>query len=280
MATYSTWVRNPQSHRGVRGVGDFYRSVFLSDTHLCSPSCQIDTLCDFLDSFKCDFLYLMGDIVDFWCLGKRLYWPSLYNHVVTQVLKRATKGAKVFYIPGNHDELLRRFVGMQFGEVEIVADCVHEGLDGRRYWVLHGDAFDSVIQNHVWLSHLGDKAYGWLVLLNRAVNGVCRRYGLRRVSLAGAVKRRVKTAVQYVTRFEDVLAAEARARSMDGVICGHIHQPVMRTIDGIAYLNSGDWVESCTALVEHTDGTFELLRWHEVIERREATAGSVISLPA
>lgn len=251
--------------------GTFYRSVFLSDTHLCSRDCQIDVLCDFLDSFKCDHLYLMGDIFDFWCLGKTLYWPNVYNHVITQILKRATKGAKVYYLPGNHDEFLRGFVGMQFGEVQIVRDCVHEGLNGDRYWILHGDLFDSITQYHAWLSHLGDKAYGWLILLNRTVNAVRRRLGLSRVRLAGAVKRRVKSAVHYVTHFEDVLAAEARKRGVDGVICGHIHQPAQRNIDGINYMNVGDWIENCTALVEHMDGRFELVHWHEVMERRPAT---------
>jgi UDP-2,3-diacylglucosamine pyrophosphatase LpxH len=268
--------RQPRPQAGLRrdGAGPggqangFYRSVFLSDTHLCSRDCQIDVLCDFLDSFKCDYLYLVGDIFDFWCLGKTLHWPNLYNHVITQVLKRATKGAKVCYIPGNHDEFLRGFAGMHFGEVAIVNDCIHEGLDGKRYWVLHGDVFDSVVQCHAWLSHLGDKAYTCLILLNRTVNAVRRWLGLPPISLSGAIKRRVKSAVNFVTRFEDVLATEARKREVDGVICGHIHQPMMRGIAEMAYMNTGDWIENCTALVEHTDGRFELIPWCAVMEDR------------
>jgi UDP-2,3-diacylglucosamine pyrophosphatase LpxH len=248
--------------------------------HLCSRDCQTELLCSFLDSFKCDYLYLAGDIFDFWCLRRGLYWPNDYNHIVTQILKRATKGAKVYYIPGNHDEFFRNFVGTRFGEVEIVKDQIHQGVDGRRYWVLHGDALDTVVLYHNWLSHLGTAAYGLLVTINRLINMIRRWFGLPYVSLSGAIKRKVKHAVKFMTRFEDTLVEEAHRKQVDGVICGHIHQPQMRETENIMYMNTGDWIDSCTALVEHTDGRFELISWRDKVEQDQTERQTLMALPA
>ena len=235
----------------------FYRSVWISDVHLSTRDAQAETLYTLLDAIKCDYLYLVGDIIDVWSLKRKWFWPDQYNEVLHKLLKRSRKGAKVFYIPGNHDDFFRNFVGYRFGQVNIVAHAYHRTADGKRLLVLHGDELDTVVLYRPWLAHLGGWAYGHLTTINRVVNAVRRRLGKPYWSLSGAIKRRVKQAVKFATNFEELLIREAKRRKVDGVVCGHIHQPAMREADGILYCNTGDWIESCTALVEHEDGRLE-----------------------
>lgn len=248
----------------------FYRSVFLSDVHLCTRDAQVDVLYDFIDGMRCDYLYLVGDILDLWQLRKKWYWPQRYNDLLHKILKRSRKGAKVVFIPGNHDEFFRSFVGYQFGDMEVLLNTRHTTVDGKELLVMHGDEFDTVVQYHKWLSHLGSWAYNHLIVLNRVVNAVRRRFGKPYWSLSGAIKRKVKQAVNFANRFETLVIEKAKEEKVDGIVCGHIHQPAMREVEGILYCNTGDWVENCTALVEHTDGRLELVNWHKVmLERAE-----------
>jgi UDP-2,3-diacylglucosamine pyrophosphatase LpxH len=244
-------------------VKTFYRSVWISDAHLCTGDSQAETLYQFLDSIRVDYLYLVGDMLDVWALRKKWYWPKQYNEVLHKLLKRSRKGAKVIYIPGNHDEFFRHFVGYRFGEVEIASHAYHETVDGRRFLVLHGDEFDTIVRYRAWLSHLGSWAYRYLIMINKVVNFVRRSLGGSYWSLSGAIKRRVQQAVRHLNNFEDLLMQEARRQKVDGVICGHTHQAQFREFEGIEYWNTGDWVESCTAVVEREDGQLELISWQE-----------------
>jgi UDP-2,3-diacylglucosamine pyrophosphatase LpxH len=235
--------------------------VFISDVHLGARGCQAELLLDFIRHKECETLYLVGDIVDGWKLRSGWHWPQAHNDVVQKILRLARKGVKVIYVPGNHDDRVRDFVGVHFGGVVVARDAIHETADGRRFLVLHGDEFDGVVQHARWLALLGDYAYRALLAFNTAFNRVRRRLGFGYWSLSAFLKTRVKNALQFVENFEAGVAAEARRRGVDGVICGHIHKAEMRDIDGIAYINDGDWVESCSALVEHADGRLEILEW-------------------
>jgi UDP-2,3-diacylglucosamine pyrophosphatase LpxH len=246
----------------------FYRSVWISDVHLCTRDNRADLLYDFLGSIRCDYLYLVGDIIDVWALRKRWFWPAFYNEVLHKLLKRARKEANVIYIPGNHDDFFRSFVGYHFGDVRLVENAIHETTDGRRLLVLHGDEFDTVVKHHRWLAALGSCAYNHLITVNRLVNLIRGYLGMPYWSFSGAVKRRVKQAVKFVNSFEQILASEAHRLGVDGVVCGHIHQPAIREIDGILYCNTGDWIENCTALVEHESGRLELVYWPAEQDRR------------
>ncbi len=239
-----------------------YRAVFISDLHLGTPGCQAAELLEFLKSHTSDHLYLVGDIIDGWQLRRRWYWPQLHNDVVQKVLRRARKGCKVVFVPGNHDEFARGFIGHSFGGIEVVNDAAHTLLDGRRLWVTHGDHFDGVIQCAKWLAYVGDNLYEFTLRLNRHLNTLRARLGLPYWSLSAYLKQRVKKALNYVTDFEAAVAAEARRRGHAGVVCGHIHRAEMRDIHGILYCNDGDWVESRSALVEHLDGRLELIYWN------------------
>lgn len=243
-----------------------YRTIFLSDVHLGTRDCRADFLADFLRSVECERLYLVGDIVDGWRLRKSWYWDAHHDEVIRLVMRMARHGTEVTYIPGNHDEMFRDWLGLEVAGVRLTRDAVHVTADGRRLLVIHGDEFDGVIRYARFLAHLGDWAYEWALTLNRLFNATRRRLGYPYWSLSQWLKRQVKEAVKTIDRFEVALAGEAQARNLDGVICGHIHHAEMRDIGGIAYMNDGDWVESCTALVEHTDGRFALLDW--VAERR------------
>jgi UDP-2,3-diacylglucosamine pyrophosphatase LpxH len=256
----------------------FYRSVWISDVHLGTKDCQSEMLYSFLDSIKCDYLYLVGDIIDVWAMRRKWHWPKQYNEVVHKLLKRSRKGAKVVYIPGNHDEFFREFLGYQFGDVEVVQHAIHETADGRKLLVLHGDVFDTIVLYKPWLSHLGSWAYGHLITLNRFFNGIRKRFGMPYWSLSGAIKRKVKEAVKFLTNFEQLLIDEAKRMKVDGVVCGHIHQPAMHDMEGVQYINTGDWVENCTAVVEHEDGTLEIIWWHKVKDQRCADMASQVSL--
>lgn len=241
-----------------------YRTVWISDIHLGTAGCNAGLLLDFLKSIECETLYLVGDIVDGWQLRKGWYWPAAHNDVVRCVLKMAKRGARVIYVPGNHDEMLRDFVGLHFGDVELLPEDIHVTADGRRLLVLHGDQFDNVVLYARWLAFLGDSAYTLLLKSNGAVNWVRRRLGLPYWSLAAHMKKRVKNAVSFISRYEEVVAKAAAERHVDGVVCGHIHSAEIRSFGDITYYNDGDWVESCTALVEHGDGAMEIVHWAEL----------------
>lgn len=236
-----------------------YRTIFISDVHLGTRRAQAAMLLEFLRNTESSTLYIVGDFIDNWALRKEWHWDQTYNDVIQKILRKARKGTRVIYIPGNHDEQFRDFAGLRFGRVAVLEESVHVGADGRRYLVLHGDKFDGVIAYAKWLAHLGDSAYEAAIRLNALFNRLRRMFGLPYWSLSAYLKRKVKRAVEFVSNFETAVVREARSRGCQGVICGHIHTPEMRMIDGIHYLNDGDWVESCTALVEHADGRWEIL---------------------
>ncbi|MEY2893848.1 MAG: hypothetical protein RJA98_3756 [Pseudomonadota bacterium] len=249
-----------------------YRTVWISDLHLGTPGCQAAALLDFLKNVECDTLFLVGDIIDGWQLRRSWYWPQAHNDVVQKLLRKARKGTRVVFIPGNHDEFARRYLGHDFGGIEVLEDAMHTTADGRRLWITHGDLFDGVIQCAKWLAHVGDSAYEFTLRLNRHLNSLRARLGLPYWSLSKYLKLKVKRAVSYVGDFEAALAREARKRGADGVVCGHIHHAELRQIDGILYANDGDWVESLTALAEHADGTLEIVDWTEHASRAARAA--------
>ena len=241
-----------------------YRTVFISDIHLGTRGCQAELLLDFLRHTTCDHLYLVGDIVDGWKMKGGWHWPQTHNDVVQKILRLARKGTAVTYIPGNHDDRVRDFCGVHFGGVLVAREAIHQTADGRRFLVVHGDEFDSVVRHAAWLGFAGDIAYRFLLRLNTAFNQMRRRLGFGYWSLSAFLKSKVKNAVQFIDRFETALADEARRRHVDGVICGHIHKAEIREIGGTLYVNDGDWVESCTAVVEHGDGCLEILHWADL----------------
>lgn len=238
-----------------------YRTVWISDIHLGTRGCNAALLVDFLRSIECQTLYLVGDIVDGWRLRKGWYWPDEHNEVIRRLLKMAHRGTRVVFVAGNHDEMLRDYAGLTFGGVELVLEAVHETADGKRLLVTHGDSFDGVVLYAKWLAFLGDKAYSLLMRANIAVNAIRRRFKLPYWSLSAHMKRKVKNAVQYVCNFEEAVAREAVDRGFDGIVCGHIHCAEIRQIGDITYYNDGDWVESCTALVEDAQGAIKIVDW-------------------
>ncbi|GEP12338.1 UDP-2,3-diacylglucosamine hydrolase [Methylobacterium gnaphalii] len=246
------------------------RTLFLSDTHLGTKGCQAGLLLDFLREVEADTIYLVGDIVDGWQLRSSWYWPQAHNDVVQKLLRKVRKGAHVVYIPGNHDEFLRDYIGTTFGGVELAESHIHVGADDRRYLVIHGDQFDMVVRHSKWLAHLGDGAYTAALTINTVLNKVRRRLGLSYWSLSAWAKLKVKNAVNFIGRFEEFLVGEARRQGVDGVVCGHIHHAMNRDIDGFTYINTGDWVESCTAAVEHYDGRMEVLHYPSMLRERAA----------
>ena len=237
------------------------RTVWISDLHLGTPGCQAGPLLDFLRRVECETLFLVGDIIDGWQLRRQWYWPQAHNDVVQKLLRKARKGTKVIFVPGNHDEFARKYVLHNFGGVDVVADWIHETADGRKLWVVHGDRFDGVIQCAKWLAYVGDWAYELTLRFNSHLNSMRARLGLPYWSLSRYLKLKVKRAVSYVSDFETAVAREARRLGVQGVVCGHIHHAEMRDIDGVLYANDGDWVESLTALVEHGDGRLEIVDW-------------------
>ena len=238
-----------------------YRTVFISDVHLGTRGCQAELLLDFIRHMECETLYLVGDIVDGWKMKGGVHWPQAHNDVVQKILRLARKGVQVIYIPGNHDEFARDYCGVHLGGVVVARDAVHEMADGRRFLVLHGDEFDGVVQQAKWLAFLGDWSYRAVLGLNTGYNLLRRRLGFGYWSLSAYLKGKVKNAVKFIDDFERAVAEEAGRRGLDGVICGHIHKAERRMIGGVEYINDGDWVESCTALVEHADGRLEILEW-------------------
>ncbi len=237
------------------------RALFISDIHLGTRNAQASSLLQFLKTVDADVIYLVGDIVDFWRVKRGSHWPQSHNDVIQKVLRQVRKGVRVVLIPGNHDEALRAFCGMRFGGIEVLRDTVHVTAQGRRYVVMHGDEFDVIVRTAKWLAVLGDRGYELALWANAPLNWIRQHLGLGYWSLSAYLKYRVKSAVSFIGAFEDAVAAEARRRDADGIICGHIHHAADRMIEGKHYLNCGDWVESCTALVETLDGRMIVLRW-------------------
>jgi UDP-2,3-diacylglucosamine pyrophosphatase LpxH len=254
------------------------RSVWISDLHLGTPGCQAIALLAFLRCIQCETLFLVGDIIDGWQLRRSWYWPQAHNDVVQKLLRKARKGTRVIFVPGNHDEFARRYVGHDFGGIEVVDEWIHETADGRRLWVTHGDLFDGVIQCAKWLALVGDTMYTFSLQLNRSLNSLRARLGLPYWSLSKYLKQKVKRAVSYVGDFEAAVAHEARRRAVHGVVCGHIHHAELRDINGVLYANDGDWVESMTALVEHSDGSLEIIDWSK--RARAGHTAHIGELPA
>lgn len=259
-----------------------FRTIWISDVHLGTRGSQADLLLDFLKHTESKYLYLVGDIVDGWRMKRKWHWSQAHNDVIQKLLRKARKGTRLVYIPGNHDENFRDFAGRRFGNVVVQREAVHRMADGRKFLVLHGDEFDGIVLYAKWLAVLGDGAYELALSLNRWLNVARRRLGLPYWSLSAFLKHKVKNAVQYISSYEMAIVAQARRRRLDGVICGHIHTAELRDMDGITYANDGDWVESCTALVEHFDGRLEILNWAKLrgtnyLERTPWTSSSSVT---
>lgn len=269
-------------HQGLFGAGETpeheprrdalrFRTIWISDVHLGTTGCQAERLLEFLRATESDTLYLVGDIIDGWQLKRRWYWEQSHNNVVQTVLKKAKKGTNVIFVPGNHDEVIRQFIDLDFGGIKIRDELVHVTADGRRMLVLHGDRFDGVIACAKWLAYVGDSLYTMILKFNQWFNSWRARAGLPYWSLSQYLKSKVKNAVNYISSFEDALADEARKRGLDGVICGHIHKPEIRDIGGVTYCNDGDWVESLSALVEEPSGELRLVTWQEIMAAKKAS---------
>jgi len=255
-----------------------YRALFLSDLHLGTKTAQVDALLEFLKHHDADTIYLVGDIVDGWRLRQAWYWPQSHNDVVQKLLRKARKGAKIVYVPGNHDEFFRDFYGTHFGGIEVRETALHVAADGKRYLVIHGDVFDMVVRHAKWLAFVGDWAYALAMTVSGYVNAIRRRLGFTYWSLSAWAKQKVKHAVNFIGKYEETLVAEAGRNGVDGVICGHIHSAAQREMNGVIYINTGDWVESCTAVVEHFDGRFELIDWtmqSQALNRQRAIAAPI-----
>ncbi len=238
-----------------------YRAIFISDVHLGTRGCKAEYLLDFLRANEADYVYLIGDIIDCWRLSKSWFWPQSHNDIVQKLLRKARKGTQVIYVPGNHDEPLRDYDDHAFGDVMVMNEAVHDTADGKRLLIIHGDAFDGIVRYAPWLAKLGDSAYTLALLVNHWFNRARLTFGYPYWSLSAWLKSQVKDAVKFIGDFESTVVAEAKRRGFDGVVCGHIHQAALKQIDGAIYANDGDWVESCTALVEHGDGRLEIIQW-------------------
>lgn len=251
-----------------------YRTLWLSDFHLGAPMCQAALLLDFLRHNDAENLYLVGDIVDGWAMRRSWYWPQLHNDIVQKLLRKARKGTRVVYIPGNHDEFARQFLGLCFGDIIVRKRAIHTTADDRQLLILHGDEFDGVIKYAPWLSLTGAWAYSAALRLNQWYNRLRQVFDLPYWSLAAYLKQKTKKAVQYIADFEAAVAREADEAEVDGVVCGHIHHAELRPVGRVLYANTGDWVESCTALAEHFDGRLEIIRWAEVGHHTQDVARS------
>ena len=245
------------------------RAIFISDVHLGMKVTQLHRLIDFLQKHDAETIYLVGDIVDGWRLQKKWRWPDEYNELAQILLNKAAMGTKIIYLPGNHDEFLRDYLGTYFGEIEFVDRTIHTSAKGKTFLVIHGDQFDVVVRHAKWLAHVGDWAYNFALRVNVIINWVRRRMGLSYWSLSAWAKHKVKNAVSIMGRFEEALSYEAKQSGVDGVICGHIHHADMHDKFGTIYINTGDWVESCTAIAENFDGEFELITWITTLPKPE-----------
>ena len=242
-----------------------YRTIWISDLHLGSTQCHSEMLLDFLKYNDSEKLYLVGDIIDFWALSKKMYWPREHNTVIQKILRKARHGTQVIYVPGNHDENVREYDNYVFGDIVVKNSDIHETVDGKRFLIVHGDEYDTIAQCHKWLAKLGSEGYDLLISLNRMLRIVRRWIGFRsNFSLAAYVKFKVKNAVQFISDYEESIVSTLTDRDLDGVSCGHIHHAEIKEINGFLYVNTGDFVESCTAIAEHFDGTLELIRWNKI----------------
>lgn len=255
----------PRSHR--------YRTIWISDIHLGTSGCKAEFLLDFLKWNESDTLYLVGDIIDGWRLSKGWHWQQSHNDVIQKVLRKARKGTRVVYVPGNHDEFARDYVDHAFGGIELVHEAMHRTADGKYLLVTHGDLFDGVVQQARWLALLGDKLYSLILAMNHSFNRARARLGFGYWSLSQYLKHKAKSAVAFITDFELALAREARRRGFDGVVCGHIHKAEIRMVDGILYCNDGDWVESLTALIEDHSGQLRIIEWKQIRQSEPASEG-------
>ena len=251
-----------------------YRTIWISDLHIGSTQCQADVLLDFLKHNESEKLYLVGDIIDFWALSKRVYWPRDHNTIIQKVLRKARHGTQVIYIPGNHDENIRDYDNYIFGDIVVKNSDVHTTLTGQKFLIVHGDEYDTIAKYHQWIAKLGSKGYDFLLEINRLLRSIRRLFGIQsQFSLAAFVKFKVKNAVQFISDYEQSIVNTLKDEGLDGVICGHIHHAEMKEIDGFMYVNTGDFVESCSAIVERHDGTLELVRWQKLeADLSQATA--------
>lgn len=242
-----------------------YKTIWISDLHLGTRGCRSDLLLSFLKNNDAETLYLVGDILDGWRLKSKWYWPQEHNDVIKSILKKSKKGTRVVYVTGNHDEFLRPYVsfGLTLGNIEIVNSVVHQTVDGKKLWVVHGDAFDGVTRYHKWVALLGDHAYNFLIWLNRHFNYFRAKFGFGYWSLSKYLKHKTKEAVNFIFKFEDAISNEAKNRGYDGVVAGHIHHPEIKELNGVLYCNDGDFVESCSALVEDFNGNLKIVFWNE-----------------
>ena len=245
----------PKSQSGRR-----VRAAWISDVHLGTRTSNADALLRFLRDYECEKLYVVGDLIDIWQLRRGRYWPQQHNDVIQKILRKARKGVPVIYIPGNHDEFVSTFAGA-YGNISIQPHAIHNTADGRRLLTIHGHELDTVVQNAKWLAYLGDAGYQFLLSLNPAINFVRRRFGLGYWSLSAYAKKHVKDAVNFIGEFEKAIVRYAEKFCVDAVLCGHIHSAAIHQLGGVTYYNCGDWVESCTALVEHDNGVIELVRY-------------------
>ena len=264
---------------GERGTPAF-RTLFISDIHLGTRASQAEAFLDFLSVHDASVIYLVGDIIDFWRVRRGAVWPQSHNDVLQKLLRKVRKGAKIYFIPGNHDEALRPYCGASFGGIELHRDIMHVTASGRRFLVMHGDEFDVVVRYAKWLAFLGDRSYEFALWCNHPINWMRRRFGFGYWSLSAYLKLRVKSAVNFIGEFEHAIAQEARRRNADGVICGHIHHAADRMIDGIRYVNCGDWVESCTAIAEDHSGQLSLIRWRSGELRRPSHKPAGMPVPS
>jgi UDP-2,3-diacylglucosamine pyrophosphatase LpxH len=239
-----------------------YKTVFISDVHLGTKMSQADKLLDFFKTFECEKMYLVGDIIDGWAMNRSKYWPQSHNDVIQKLLRRARKGTEIIYIPGNHDEFMRDFCDFEFGHIILSKESVHVGVDGKLYYVTHGDQFDAVITHAKWLSHIGSWAYDVSIIINIYLNKIRKLFGMPYWSLSSYLKQTVKESVNFIGDYESTLSNYVKSKKLNGVICGHIHHANISDMDGIQYMNCGDWVESCTALIEHHNGKFEIVKWN------------------
>lgn len=259
---------------------DHFRSIFVSDIHLGTRGSKAALFLDFLKHNDADVIYLVGDILDGWRLKSSFYWPQSHNDIVQKLLRKARAGAKIIYLPGNHDEFVRDYVGITFGGIEVVEKLVHTTAAGKRFLVMHGDQFDVVVRHHRWLAHLGDWAYEAAMFVNIGFNRVRRMFGFPYWSFSAWAKLKVKNAVNFVGDFETTLVAAARRENVDGVICGHIHHAMIREIEGLTYVNTGDFVESCSYVVERDDGGLEVRHWLAIAQQSDASTPAIGSQAA
>ncbi len=241
----------------------FYRTIWISDLHIGSTQCQADALLDFLKNNDSEKLYLVGDIIDFWALSKKMYWPRDHNTIIQKILRKARHGTQIVYVPGNHDDNVRVYDDYVFGDIIVKKSDIHTTAQGKRFLIVHGDEYDTIAKHHQWLAKVGSLGYDWLIEINRFLRLIRRIFGRQsQFSLAAFVKYKVKNVVQFISDYEESIVRTLKNEGLDGVICGHIHHAEIKEIEGFLYVNTGDFVESCTAIVEHQDGTLELIKWH------------------